>query len=91
MHPDTAAAIRLLVLALENHPEDLEILQAYGDMAEHLADLVDDYLDEDDQPPRCNRSRRPAPASMQSDCWCCGPQRQPVPQADARDAKAGWR
>jgi ATP/maltotriose-dependent transcriptional regulator MalT len=48
MHPDTAAAIRLVVLALENHPEDLEILQVYGDMAEHIADLVDDYLDDDD-------------------------------------------
>jgi len=48
MHPDTAAAVRLLVLALGNHPEDLEILQIYGDMGEHLADLVDDYLDDDD-------------------------------------------
>ncbi len=48
MHPDTAAAVRLLVLALENHPEDLEILQVYGDMGEHLADLVDDYLDDDE-------------------------------------------
>jgi hypothetical protein len=49
MHPDTAAAFRLLVLALENHPEDLEILQIYGDMGEHLADLVDDYIDTDDE------------------------------------------
>jgi len=49
MNQDTAAAIRLLVLALENHPEDLEILQIYGAMGEHLADLVDDYLDDDDE------------------------------------------
>ncbi len=46
MHPDTIAAVRLLVLALENHPEDLEILQVYGAMGEHLADLIDDYLDD---------------------------------------------
>ena len=48
MHDDTIAAVRLLVLALEAHPEDLEILQVYGSMGEHLADLVDDYIDEDD-------------------------------------------
>jgi hypothetical protein len=48
MHPDTIAAVRLLVLALENHPEDLEILEIYGDMGEHLADLIDDYLDDGD-------------------------------------------
>ncbi len=46
MHPDTIAAVRLLVLALENHPEDLEILEAYGDMGEHLLDLIGDYLDD---------------------------------------------
>ena len=48
MHPDTIAAVRLLVLALEAHPEDLEILQVYGHMPEHLADLVDDYIDTDE-------------------------------------------
>ncbi|MCP9776205.1 hypothetical protein [Cyanobium sp. WAJ14-Wanaka] len=48
MHDDTIAAIRLLVLALEMHPEDLATLQVYGDMAEHLADLIDDYIDTDD-------------------------------------------
>lgn len=47
MHPDTIAAVRLLVLALEIHPEDLAILQIYGDMGEHLADLISDYIDED--------------------------------------------
>jgi hypothetical protein len=49
MHPDTLAALRLLVLALENHPEDLEILEAYGGMGEHLADLIDDYLDDTEE------------------------------------------
>jgi hypothetical protein len=48
MHPDTLAAVRLLVLALERHPEDLETLQVYGDMGEHLLDLIDDYTDGDD-------------------------------------------
>ena len=48
MHPDTIAALRLLVLALEHHPEDLAILQSYGDMGEHLTDLIEDYIDEDE-------------------------------------------
>jgi hypothetical protein len=48
MHPDTIAAVRLLVLALEAHPADLEVLQIYGSMGEHLADLIDDYLDDGD-------------------------------------------
>ena len=45
MHDDTLAAVRLLVLALETHPEDLAILQVYGSMGEHLADLIDDYIE----------------------------------------------
>jgi hypothetical protein len=49
MHPDTIAAVRLLVLALERHPEDLEILEAYGGMPEHLADLISDYLDDGEE------------------------------------------
>ena len=49
MHPDTIAAVRLLVLALENHPEDLEILEIYGHMGEHLADLIADYLDDGEE------------------------------------------
>ena len=47
MHDDTLAAVRLLVLALETHPEDLAILQVYGSMGEHLADLIADYIDSD--------------------------------------------
>ena len=54
MHPDTLAAVRLLVLALERHPEDLETLQVYGDMGEHLADLIDDYLDDAEEEDCCN-------------------------------------
>jgi hypothetical protein len=46
MHLDTCAALRQLVLALEEHPEDLKIMQVYGDMGEHLADLISDYLNE---------------------------------------------
>jgi len=49
MHPDTCAALRLLVLALETHPEDLATLQIYGDMGEHLADLIADYVDDGDE------------------------------------------
>ena len=49
MHPDTIAAVRLLVLALEDHPEDLEILEVYGAMGEHLADLISDYLDTEEE------------------------------------------
>jgi len=46
MHPDTLAALRLLVLALEAHPEDLAELAIYGDMPEHLADVIADHLDD---------------------------------------------
>ena len=49
MHPDTLAALRLLVLALEAHPEDLAELAIYGDMPEHLADVITDYLDEEEE------------------------------------------
>jgi len=48
MHDDTLAALRLLVLALETHPEDLEVLQVYGGMGEYLADLIDDFLEDED-------------------------------------------
>jgi hypothetical protein len=48
MHPDTLAALRLLVLALEAHPEDLAELAVYGDMPEHLADVISDYIDGDE-------------------------------------------
>lgn len=47
MHPDTAAAIRLLALALRAHPEDLPRLNAYVDL-EGFADLIGDYIEDDD-------------------------------------------
>jgi hypothetical protein len=46
MNPATVAALRLLVLALGNHPEDLEALNQYGRMGEHLADLIEDLMDD---------------------------------------------
>lgn len=48
MHEDTRAALRLLALALEQHPEDLATLAVYGDLPAHLADVIDDYIDDDD-------------------------------------------
>jgi hypothetical protein len=48
MHPDTLAAVRLLVLALESHPEDIGTFQFYGGIDEHLADLIHDYTDDGD-------------------------------------------
>jgi hypothetical protein len=48
MHADTCAALRLLAVTLTLHPEDAEILGVYGDLPDHLADAIDDYLDDDD-------------------------------------------
>jgi hypothetical protein len=48
MHPDTMAALRLLVLALEVHPEDLAELALYGNLPEHLADATEDHDDDHD-------------------------------------------
>lgn len=47
MHPDTIAALRLLVLALEAHPEDITELMVYGDLPEHLADVIDDHIEDE--------------------------------------------
>lgn len=49
MHPDTCAALRLLVLALTAHPEDIATLAIYGDMPEHLTDVIADYVDDGDE------------------------------------------
>lgn len=46
MHPDTLAAVRLLVLALESHPENIAELAVYGSIPEHLADVIADHLDD---------------------------------------------
>jgi hypothetical protein len=48
MHPDTLAALRLLASALAAHPDDLTALAIYGNIPEHLADLIDDYITTDD-------------------------------------------
>lgn len=48
MHPDTMAALRLLVLCLEVHPEDLRVLMDYGELPEHLADAIEDHEEQDD-------------------------------------------
>lgn len=48
MHPDTIAALRLLALALTAHPEDMQTLRIYGDMPGHLVDVIDDYIDDND-------------------------------------------
>lgn len=47
MHTDTLAALRQLVAALEAHPEDLPTLSCYGAMPEHLADVMDDWFEND--------------------------------------------
>jgi len=41
-HAPSIAALRLLVLALEVHPEDMADLAAYGNIPEHLAQFIDD-------------------------------------------------
>ena len=48
MHSDTCAALRLLVLALTAHPEDIATLNDYGNTPEHLVDVISDYIDGDD-------------------------------------------
>jgi hypothetical protein len=48
MHPDTLAALRLLAVSLILHPADAATLSIYGDFPGHLGDVVDDYIDEDE-------------------------------------------
>jgi hypothetical protein len=43
MHDDTADAVRALVAALMAHPEDISLMRAYGDLPQHLIDLLEDY------------------------------------------------
>jgi hypothetical protein len=45
MHPDTLAALRLLALALQLHPNDAAALDQYGSLAAWLADAVDELLE----------------------------------------------
>jgi hypothetical protein len=48
MHPDTLAALRLLAVTLILHPEDAAELSDYGHLPDHLGDVIDDYIDEDE-------------------------------------------
>ena len=50
MHTDTATAVRALVTALLEHPADLALLKAYGDLPTHLTDLIEDHEDDLDNP-----------------------------------------
>ena len=43
MHERTAEAVKELLRALIAQPEDLLTLKAYGDLPSHLADALDDY------------------------------------------------
>ena len=44
MHPDTLAALRLLALALQLHPDDAAAMEQYGSLPAWLADAVDDLI-----------------------------------------------
>ena len=46
MHADTAAAVRALVAALQAHPEDLQAMNAYGHLPQHLIDFIEDHEDD---------------------------------------------
>ena len=46
MHDTTAAAVRALVAALQQHPEDLQAMQVYGNLPQHLIDYLEDYEDD---------------------------------------------
>jgi hypothetical protein len=48
MHPDTLAALRLLAVTLILHPEDAQELNDYGHLPDHLADVISDHLDDDE-------------------------------------------
>jgi hypothetical protein len=46
MHPDTLAALRLLALALQHHPNDAAALEQYsGTLPAAVADAVDELLE----------------------------------------------
>ena len=45
MHQATKKAVLALVDAFQAHPEDLEALAVYGNLPQHLFDVVDDYDD----------------------------------------------
>jgi len=46
MHADTAAAVSSLVASLRAHPDDLRLMQVYGNLPEHLIDFLADHEDD---------------------------------------------
>ena len=46
MHADTAAAVSSLVASLRAHPDDLRLMQFYGNLPEHLIDFLADHEDD---------------------------------------------
>ena len=46
MHESTAAAVSALVTALQEHPDDLQDMQAYGNLPQHLIEYLEDYEDD---------------------------------------------
>lgn len=46
MHADTASAVSALVESLKAHPEDLRLMQVYGDLPTHLVDFISDHEDD---------------------------------------------
>ena len=46
MHESTAAAVRALVAALQQQPDDLLDMQAYGNLPQHLIDYLEDHEDD---------------------------------------------
>jgi len=46
IHPDTLAALRLMALALQLHPDDAAALEQYGGtLPAAVADAVDDLIE----------------------------------------------
>jgi len=46
MHADTASAVSALVESLKAHPEDLRLMQVYGNLPAHLIDFLADHEDD---------------------------------------------
>ena len=46
MNSLTLNAVRSLVDAISAHPEDLQLMKVYGNLPQHLLDLVSDYEDD---------------------------------------------
>ena len=42
MHDETIEALRRLAVVLMKHPEDVQELQLYGELPDHLSDILND-------------------------------------------------